>query len=54
MVPYNPATYANHGTGLFFVGLEANGIVYGFALDQTSSSFTRVATFSSGFEASGR
>ena len=30
---YNPATYPNHGTGLFFVGLEANGIVYAYALD---------------------
>ncbi|HYI37575.1 MAG TPA: hypothetical protein VEX39_13250, partial [Thermoleophilaceae bacterium] len=47
--PYNPATYPNHGTGLFFVGLEANGSVYAYALDQTSGSFTRVATFASGF-----
>ena len=47
--PYNPATYANHGTGLFFVGLEANGLVYAYALDQTSAGFTRVATFASGF-----
>ena len=51
--PYNPATYANHGTGLFFVGLEGNGIVYAYALDQTSSSFTRVATFASGFSTFG-
>ena len=48
-LPYNPANYPNHGTGLFFVGLEANGIVYAYALDQTSSSFDRVATFASGF-----
>ena len=47
--PYDPADYPSHGTGLFFVGLEANGIVYAYALDQTSSSFTRVATFASGF-----
>ena len=47
--PYDPATYPNHGTGLFFVGLEANGAVYAYALDQTSGSFTRVATFASGF-----
>ncbi len=52
-LPYNPAAYPNHGTGLFFVGLEANGIVYAYALDQTSSSFTRVATFDSGFFAGG-
>ena len=46
---YDPADYPGHGSGLFFVGLEANGIVYVYALDQTSSSFTRVATFASGF-----
>ncbi len=44
---YNPAEYANHGTGLFFVGLEANGGIYAYALDQTGSAFTRVATMSS-------
>jgi hypothetical protein len=46
---YDPADYPGHGTGLFFIGLEANGTVYGYALDQNSSSFTRVATFASGF-----
>jgi len=46
---YNPADYANHGTGLFFVGLEGNGMIYAYALDQVTGSFTRVATVSSGF-----
>jgi Lamin Tail Domain len=46
---YNPGDYADHGTGLFFVGLEGNGIVYGYALDQVGGGFTRVATISSGF-----
>lgn len=45
---YNPADYANHGTGLFFVGVEANGIVYAYALDHTSNGFTRVATITTG------
>jgi len=45
---YNPAEYANHGTGLFFVGLEANGMVYAFALDHVGGGFTRLATISSG------
>jgi hypothetical protein len=45
---YDPATYPGHGTGVFFV--EGNGIVYAYALDQTSASFTRVATFASGFQ----
>jgi len=46
---YNPADYANHGTGLFFVGLEANGNVYVYALNHVTNSFTRIAAFSSGF-----
>lgn len=45
---YNPADYANHGTGLFFVGLEANGIVYAYALDQGGASFIRIATITTG------
>ena len=36
---YNPAEYANHGTGLFFVGIEGNGTIYVYALDQTGSGF---------------
>ncbi|WP_168187174.1 lamin tail domain-containing protein [Salinibacterium sp. UTAS2018] len=46
---YSPATYADHGDGLFFVGLEANGAIYAYALDQTSGSYQRVATIESGF-----
>jgi len=45
---YAPADYASHGTGLFFVGLEANGSVYGYALNHANNTFTRVATFASG------
>lgn len=45
---YNPALYANHGGGLFFVGVEGNGNIYGYALDHASDTFTRVATVSSG------
>jgi uncharacterized protein (TIGR03437 family) len=45
---YNPAEYANHGTGLFFVGLEANGMVYAYALDDVSSGFARIATITTG------
>ncbi|WP_211327407.1 lamin tail domain-containing protein [Subtercola boreus] len=46
---YNPATYADHGDGLFFVGLEANGTVYAYALNQVTGGYTRVATIASGF-----
>jgi len=45
---YDPAAYPNHGSGIFFVGLEANGAVYGFALDHASGGFKRVATFPGG------
>ncbi|MEV8376028.1 discoidin domain-containing protein [Kribbella sp. NPDC056861] len=45
---YNPASYANHGTGLYFVGLEANGMVYAYALNQSGGTFTRVAAFAGG------
>lgn len=48
---YVPSEYANHGTGIFFVGLEANGIIYAYALDHTANTFKRVATFSTGFPA---
>ncbi|MFF1817799.1 hypothetical protein ACFVWG_10925 [Kribbella sp. NPDC058245] len=46
---YNPSSYANHGTGLYFVGLEDNGMVYAYALNQSGGSFTRVAAFAGGF-----
>ncbi|GAA2239327.1 lamin tail domain-containing protein [Herbiconiux moechotypicola] len=46
---YDPASYANHGEGLFFVGVEQNGAIYAYALDQSGTSYTRVATFASGF-----
>ncbi|GLZ40249.1 lamin tail domain-containing protein [Actinokineospora sp. NBRC 105648] len=46
---YNPSTYAGHGTGLYLVGLEANGTVYAYALNQSGTSYTRVATVASGF-----
>lgn len=39
---YNPANYPNHGTGLFFVGLEANGTVYAYALNHATGGVTRV------------
>lgn len=46
---YNPSDYPAHGTGLFFIGLEANGQVYGYALDHSGSgAFTKVATILTG------
>ena len=48
---YNPASYAGHGSGLTFVGLETNGTVYAYALNQSGSGYTRVAAVSSGLPA---
>lgn len=48
---YRPAQYPDHGTGLFFVGLEADGQVYVYALDHRDGAFTRIATFDSGHPA---
>lgn len=45
---YNPATYADHGGGLFFVGVEGTGVIYAYALNHTDSTFVRVATIQSG------
>ncbi|GAB3615939.1 hypothetical protein GCM10027416_04960 [Okibacterium endophyticum] len=49
MDAYDPSAYAGHGDGLFFVGVEANGMVYAYALDQSGAGFTRIAAFESGF-----
>jgi hypothetical protein len=46
---YDPALYPDHAGGLFFVGLEANGQIYAYALNHTDSSFQRIATLASGF-----
>ena len=48
--PYDPAQYPDHGTGLFFAGLEADGVIYVYALDHTDASYVRVATIESGHE----
>ena len=45
---YVPASYPGHGTGLFFVAIEATGTIYGYALDHTTGGFQRVATIASG------
>jgi hypothetical protein len=48
---YAPARYPNNGGGLFFVGVEATGMIYGYALNHTDGSFSRIATLSSGLPA---
>ncbi|MDQ7805479.1 hypothetical protein Q5425_17160 [Amycolatopsis sp. A133] len=48
-VPYDPAAHPGHGTGLYFLGLEDEGRIHAYALDQAGGGFTRVASFSAGF-----
>jgi hypothetical protein len=45
---YTPANYPLHGTGIFFVGVEANGLIYGYALN-SNGTYARVATIVTGF-----
>ena len=45
---YDPAAYPNHQGGLFFVGVEANGMIYVYALDHVAGTAVRIASFSSG------
>lgn len=44
---YDPSRYPNHGGGVAFVALEANGTVYGYVL-QDDGTATRIATVASG------
>lgn len=45
---YVPADHPDHGTGLFFVGLEKNGMIYVYALNHVTNGFTRIASLPSG------
>jgi hypothetical protein len=49
-LPYQPVRYPGHGSGLFLVGLEANGMIYAYALDHGSGASHRIATIVSGQE----
>ncbi len=44
---FDPSRYGPHTGGVFFVGVEGTGMVYGYVL-QDSGAFTRVASISSG------
>ena len=46
---YVPADYPNSEGGLFLVAVEANGMVYAYALDHVTGGYTRVASFAGGF-----
>lgn len=49
---YDPASYGAHFGGIFFVGIEKNGTLYGYTLQENGTGFTRVATFSGGLHTS--
>lgn len=49
--PYDQARFADHGGGIFLVGVEETGNIHAYALDHGSGSFARLATFSSGLPA---
>jgi len=49
--PYNPARFADHGGGVFLVGVEGTGNIHVYALNHADDSFLRLATFSSGLPA---
>ena len=38
---YNPADYPDHGNGLFFVGVEQDGRIFAYALNQTTGTLRR-------------
>jgi hypothetical protein len=46
---YTPADYPAHAGGIFLVGVEATGIVYGYVLDEAGTTFHRVTAFASDF-----
>jgi hypothetical protein len=45
---YDPLDYPNHGTGLFALGLEGNGMLYVVALNHDDSTVALVAIIASG------
>jgi hypothetical protein len=46
--PYDPALYPDHGSGIFLVGRDDTGMVYGYVLDHKLGSYVRVTSFPSG------
>jgi hypothetical protein len=48
-VAYEPSSYPDHGAGLFFVGVEQDGRILAYALNQSTGAYTRVAEIASGF-----
>jgi hypothetical protein len=47
---YDPANYPDHGKGLFFVGVEQDGQVIGYALSRTGDAYTRITSVASSMQ----
>lgn len=47
---YDPRDYGSHGSGVFFVGMETTGMIYGYVLEDDGG-FTRISTVDSGLPA---
>lgn len=47
-VAYDPAFYPDHGTGVFFIGLESSTSIYAYVLNHVTGTFQRIATVVSG------
>jgi hypothetical protein len=47
LAAYDPAIYPNHGTGLFFVGVDITGMIYVYALNHADGTFARLTSFPS-------
>ncbi len=45
--PYAPSLYPDHGNGVFLVGRDDTGMIYGYVLDHKNSTSTRVVSFPS-------
>jgi hypothetical protein len=46
---YDPESYPGHGAGVFLVGVEQSGMVYGFVLNHDDESFSLVTRFQAPF-----
>lgn len=47
---YDPSDYGDHGSGVFFVGMETTGMIYGYVLEDNGN-YTRISTIDSGLPA---
>ena len=49
--PYNQTRFAQHGGGVFLVGVEGTGMIHVYAFNHADQSYARLSSFSSGMPA---